>query len=161
MSTSNRTSATGQTMAFRHAMPDYDVTHEDLIVQGDRVAVRNTVSGTHQGAFMGIEPTGKHIEIRTAAAPSGPSSGLVTSPRTSTPSGGRARILRVIATREPAVEDLHQVRDGKITYNLEDFAGLMAQLNAPADAPSRRPPGTERRRQTRSTLTETVGLAGR
>lgn len=33
--------------------------------------------------------------------------------------------------------DIHQVHDGKIvtTWHLEDFAGLMAQLNAPADTP--------------------------
>jgi predicted ester cyclase len=54
-----------QITAFRRAMPDYNVTHEDLIVGGDRVAVRNTVSGTHQGAFMGHEPTGRRIEMRT------------------------------------------------------------------------------------------------
>lgn len=85
---------------FRSAMPDYSVEHQDVIVQGDRVAVRNTVSGTHQGAFMGLEPTGKRIEMRTM--------------------------------------DVHQVRDGRIiaTWHLEDFAGLMAQLNAPTDAPT-------------------------
>lgn len=54
-----------QIALFRHAMPDYDVTHEDVVVQGDKVAVRNTVSGTHQGAFMGIQPTGKRVEMRT------------------------------------------------------------------------------------------------
>ncbi len=37
-----------QIAVFRHAMPDYDVKHEDLVVGGDRVAVRNTVSGTHR-----------------------------------------------------------------------------------------------------------------
>ncbi|HET9170095.1 MAG TPA: ester cyclase [Actinospica sp.] len=54
-----------QIAAFRQAMPDYHVTHEDIVIGGDRVAVRNTVSGTHQGAFMGYEPTGRRIEIRT------------------------------------------------------------------------------------------------
>ena len=90
----------GQIAQFRHAMPDYAVEHQDIIVQGDKVAVRNTVSGTHQGAFMGHQPTGKRIEMRTM--------------------------------------DLHQVRDEKIvtTWHLEDFAGLTAQLNAPADAPT-------------------------
>jgi predicted ester cyclase len=90
----------GQIGLFRHAMPDYNVEHQDIIVQGDKVAVRNIVSGTHQGAFMGHEPTGKRIEMRTM--------------------------------------DIHQVRNGKIvtTWHLEDFAGLMAQLNAPADAPT-------------------------
>lgn len=90
-----------QIAAFRHAMPDYDVVHEDLIASGDRVAVRNTVSGTHQGAFMGHEPTGRRIQMRTM--------------------------------------DVHQVRDNRIvvTWHLEDFAGLMAQLTAPAGAPVR------------------------
>lgn len=90
----------GQIALFRHAMPDYTVEHQDIIVQGDRVAVRNTVSGTHRGAFMGHEPTGRRIAMRTM--------------------------------------DVHQVRDGKIvtTWHLEDFAGLMSQLAAPADAPT-------------------------
>jgi len=54
-----------QIALFRQAMPDYEVTHEDLIAAGDRVAVRNTVSGTHQGAFMGHQPTRRRIEMRT------------------------------------------------------------------------------------------------
>jgi steroid delta-isomerase-like uncharacterized protein len=54
-----------QIALFRQAMPDYEVTHEDLIAAGDKVAVRNTVSGTHQGAFMGHQPTGRRIEMRT------------------------------------------------------------------------------------------------
>lgn len=89
-----------QIAAFRRAIPDYHVKHEDLIVGGDRVAVRNTVSGTHQGAFMGYEPTGRRIEIRTM--------------------------------------DIHQLRGNQIavTWHLEDFAGLMAQLAAPIDAPA-------------------------
>ena len=45
-----------QISAFRQAMPDYNVTHEDLIVGNDRVAVRNTVSGTHQGASWDMSP---------------------------------------------------------------------------------------------------------
>jgi steroid delta-isomerase-like uncharacterized protein len=54
-----------QIAAFRRAFPDYDVTNEDLVVADDRVAVRNTVTGTHQGAFMGHAPTGRRIAIRT------------------------------------------------------------------------------------------------
>ena len=56
----------GQIAAFRHAMPDYAVRHEDIVISGDRVAVRNTVSGTHRGEFMGHAPTGRRIEMRTA-----------------------------------------------------------------------------------------------
>jgi predicted ester cyclase len=54
-----------QIAMFRHAMPDYAVMHEDILVGGDRVAVRNTVTGTHLGAFMGHLPTGRRIEMRT------------------------------------------------------------------------------------------------
>jgi len=54
-----------QIALFRSAMPDYDVQHQDLIAAGDKVAVRNTVSGTHQGAFMGHQPTGRRIKMRT------------------------------------------------------------------------------------------------
>jgi steroid delta-isomerase-like uncharacterized protein len=55
----------GQIEAFRRAFPDYDVTNEDLVIADDRVAVRNTVTGTHQGAFMGHAATGRRITIRT------------------------------------------------------------------------------------------------
>lgn len=36
---------------------------EDLIAEGDRVAVRLTASATHAGPFMGIPATGKRYEI--------------------------------------------------------------------------------------------------
>lgn len=42
------------------AFPDLHVAVEDAIAEGDRVAVRLTVSGTHQGVLMGtVEPTGR------------------------------------------------------------------------------------------------------
>ena len=46
---------------FRAAFPDVQFTLEDLIAQGDKVAVRYTWRGTHQGAFEGIPPTGKQV----------------------------------------------------------------------------------------------------
>ena len=40
------------------AYPDLHITIEDLIAEGDKVVSRNTVTGTHQGEYMGIPPTG-------------------------------------------------------------------------------------------------------
>jgi predicted ester cyclase len=49
---------------FLSAFPDLHFTVEDLIAEGDKVVARATMSGTQQGAFMGIPPTGKHVTIR-------------------------------------------------------------------------------------------------
>jgi steroid delta-isomerase-like uncharacterized protein len=43
------------------AFPDLHVTVEDLIAEGDKVVIRNTVTGTHQGEYMGRPPTGRSI----------------------------------------------------------------------------------------------------
>jgi steroid delta-isomerase-like uncharacterized protein len=41
--------------------PDLHVTVEDMIEEGDKVAGRNTLAGTHQGDYMGLPPTGKSV----------------------------------------------------------------------------------------------------
>jgi hypothetical protein len=47
-------------MLFR-VYPDIQLTVEDVIAEGDKVVARNTVTGTHQGEFMGVGPTGKSV----------------------------------------------------------------------------------------------------
>ena len=47
--------------AWFTAFPDPHYTVEDLIAEGDKVVARFTFRGTHQGDFMGIPPTGKHV----------------------------------------------------------------------------------------------------
>jgi steroid delta-isomerase-like uncharacterized protein len=44
---------------YQAAFPDASVTIDELIADGDTVAVRQTFRGTHTGDLMGIPPTGK------------------------------------------------------------------------------------------------------
>ena len=48
---------------LRSAFPDFNAEIEDLIAEGDRVVVRMKWTGTHEGEFMGIPPTGRSISI--------------------------------------------------------------------------------------------------
>jgi predicted ester cyclase len=41
--------------------PDIHLTVEDLIGEGDKVVGRTTVTGTQQGEFMGVAPTGRSV----------------------------------------------------------------------------------------------------
>jgi len=49
--------------AFETAFPRYQLIADDLIAEGDRVAVRATVRGQHKGEFMGAPPTGKPVSL--------------------------------------------------------------------------------------------------
>ena len=48
---------------FRAAFPDGVMTIEEMIAEGDKVATRKTYRGTHQGQFLGLPPTGRHISV--------------------------------------------------------------------------------------------------
>ncbi len=52
---------------LRAAFPDLTATLEDILAEGDRVAYRLTIRGTHQGAFQGIAPTGKRVTVSFTA----------------------------------------------------------------------------------------------
>jgi len=49
--------------AILEAFPDKRYTVEEIIGQGDKVLVRMTVKGTHQGMFFGTAPTGHSIDV--------------------------------------------------------------------------------------------------
>jgi steroid delta-isomerase-like uncharacterized protein len=44
--------------------PDQHWTPEEMISEGDKVAVRFTVHGTQQGEFLGVAPSGKAFTLR-------------------------------------------------------------------------------------------------
>jgi predicted ester cyclase len=50
-----------QYVMFRSAFPDCQETIDAINAKGDKIIVRSTVHGTHQGRWMGIAPTGKPI----------------------------------------------------------------------------------------------------
>jgi steroid delta-isomerase-like uncharacterized protein len=43
------------------AYPDLHVTVEDLFGEEDKLVARNTVTGTHQGEYLGIPATGRSV----------------------------------------------------------------------------------------------------
>jgi steroid delta-isomerase-like uncharacterized protein len=46
---------------YRTAFPDIQDTVGDIVAEGDKVVVRWMSHGTHEGEFMGIAPTGRHV----------------------------------------------------------------------------------------------------
>jgi steroid delta-isomerase-like uncharacterized protein len=49
--------------SFRNAFPDLQVVIEDTVVEGDKVAARCTVRGTHKGEGIGFAATDKPVEF--------------------------------------------------------------------------------------------------
>lgn len=48
---------------FYTVFPDLQVTVEDLVAEGDRVAARVTITATHQGELEGIPATGRRMTM--------------------------------------------------------------------------------------------------
>ena len=48
---------------LRAAFPDIRYTVEDMIAEGDRVALRWSMHGTHGGEILGIPATGKQVTL--------------------------------------------------------------------------------------------------
>jgi steroid delta-isomerase-like uncharacterized protein len=45
------------------AFPDLHMDVQDVLSDGDKVVARVKCSGTNEGEFMGMPPTGKHFEV--------------------------------------------------------------------------------------------------
>ena len=49
---------------YLDAIPDFRITIEELVAEGDKVAVRRTYEGTHRGGpLLGIPATGKRLQF--------------------------------------------------------------------------------------------------
>ena len=55
----------GVVSMFRSAMPDLKVVIEDMVAEGDKVATRYTLEGTHEGELFGVPPTGQLLSIKS------------------------------------------------------------------------------------------------
>jgi steroid delta-isomerase-like uncharacterized protein len=62
--TRNREEFMEQIRDLHEAFPDFEATVKDAVTEGDTVAMRVTLSGTHEGDFMGVEPTGQPFEVQ-------------------------------------------------------------------------------------------------
>lgn len=55
--------ATPVATALSGALPDLNITHDDIVAEGDKVLIRWTARATHRGEFQGIAPTGKAVTV--------------------------------------------------------------------------------------------------
>ena len=44
------------------AFPGYSIDVEEMVAEGDVVAIRGTLQGVHKGAFAGVPPTGRQVK---------------------------------------------------------------------------------------------------
>ena len=53
-------------IAYLSVFPDVHFTIDDMVAEGDKVAVRITYTATHKGEYLGIATTGKRITMTEA-----------------------------------------------------------------------------------------------
>ena len=56
----------GGCFRYFEAFPDLHIALDDVIAEGDRVFVRSTMTGTHDGEYKGIPPTRRHVAAESA-----------------------------------------------------------------------------------------------
>lgn len=53
-------------VSTRAAFPDLVTTIDDIVVEGDRAAIRWHSSGTHENSLLGVPPTKRRVEVSGA-----------------------------------------------------------------------------------------------
>ncbi|GCB52573.1 ester cyclase [Streptomyces sp. NL15-2K] len=53
-------------LSTRAAFPDLVTTIDDIVVEGDRAAIRWHSSGTNENSFLGVPPTKRQVEVSGA-----------------------------------------------------------------------------------------------
>ncbi len=53
----------GHILFFEAGLPNYQLIPEDIIAEGNKVAVRFLLEGEHRGDLFGIPPTGRKVNI--------------------------------------------------------------------------------------------------
>jgi len=48
---------------FEASFPHYEIIADDMIAEGDKVAVLARFRGAHKGELLGIAPTGKEVDV--------------------------------------------------------------------------------------------------
>jgi len=84
--------------SFPAAFPDFRLAVESLIAEGDEVAVRFVLSGTHQGEFMGIAPPARRSKCPATSSTASEAArswmiGLYSTGRSCSSSWGDARTV--------------------------------------------------------------------
>lgn len=53
-------------VSTRAAFPDLATTIDDIVIDGDKAAIRWHSSGTHTNSFLGVPPTKRHVDVSGA-----------------------------------------------------------------------------------------------
>lgn len=53
-------------VSTRTAFPDLVTTLDEVVVEGDRAAIRWHSTGTHENALLGVPPTGRRVDVSGA-----------------------------------------------------------------------------------------------
>lgn len=64
--TTDRDTFKASIVSTRAAFPDLTTVVDDIVIDGDRAAIRWHSTGTHTGPFLGIPTTGKDVQVSGA-----------------------------------------------------------------------------------------------